>query len=446
MKQLAKGPKWIGGFVMTVDMNTRFDKELITRLSRSKNEPDWLLDLRLKAFDHYRDLPIPHLEKTKIDHWNIDQFTLAGEDEKEQEQLPAEITSIVASKSEDRNLFVQKNGSTIYKEFSKNLADSGVIFTDLNYAVQEYPDLVKKYLMNSLSLDENKLIALHAALWKGGIFLYIPRNTNVEVPIQAVHLASDQGLLPHILIIAERNSSVTYVDHRFSLENKQTTVHNSVAEVYVGENARVRFATIHNFNEAVYDYTYRRATVERDGRMEWIIGEMNNGNTVSNNTSVLTGTGGFADSKSIFVGTGEQKTNFVSKIIHEGEHTDSNILSRGVLLDQSTAIFNGITEMKKGAAKSNAEQAEKILMLSENARGDANPILYIDEYDLMASHAASVGPVNPDDIYYLMSRGIHKYEAQKLIIHGFLEPVVSQIPIEGMREQLAQLIERKLKQ
>lgn len=432
---------------MTVEINTRFSKELITQISKQKNEPEWMLELRLNAFDKYLELPVPRLEKTKIDKWNMDQFELPFPNEQEQmDQIPNEFLNIVANNAEERNVLIQKNGSNIYKQLSEKLTEQGVIFKDLDEAVREYPDLIKKYFMNSISYDENKLIALHTALWNEGIFLYIPKNVNVEIPVQAIHLIENKGIFPHTLIVAERNSSVTFVDFGFSTDQNTSAVHNSVTEVYVGDNAKVQYSTIYNFNHEIYDYTYRQAVVERDGQMDWIIGEMNYGNTVSNNTSILKGSGSNAYSKSIFVGTGDQKTNFVSRIIHQGDHTESNILSRGVLLDHSTGIFNGITEMKKGAVKANAEQAEKILMLSENARGDANPILLIDEFDLMAGHAASVGPVNPLDIFYLMSRGISENEAKRLIILGFLEPVVSKIPIEGLREQLANMIERKLKQ
>ncbi|WP_339064344.1 Fe-S cluster assembly protein SufD [Tepidibacillus marianensis] len=318
------------------------------------------------------------------------------------------------------------------------------MFTDLDTALQEYPDLVKKHFMNSVSFDENKFLALHTALWSGGLFLYVPKNVEVEFPVQAIYLAAESGLLPHIIIVAEAFSSVTYVDHYFSEKNAEPTVHNGVVEVYVGEGAKVRFSTIHNFSSEIYDYTHRHADIARNGRIEWVIGEMNEGNTVSNNISILKGEASEADSKSIFVGTGNQRTNFVSKVIHEGEHTNSQILSRGVMLDRSTGIFNGITHMKKGCVKSNAQQTEKVLMLSEGSRGDANPILLIDENDVMAGHAASAGPVDQEDIYYLMSRGIMKEDAEKLIIHGFLAPVVSLIPIEGMQEKLENVIERKL--
>lgn len=431
--------------MMTVEMNTRFDKEFITQLSKDKNEPEWMLNLRLEAFEMFKELPIPRLEKTKIDNWNIDQFNPMVKEESINDfnNLPSNMKSIVEENIENRNVFIQKNASVIFKQLSEKLAEQGVIFTDLENALQEYPELVEKYFMKSTDFKENKIIALHASLWSGGTFLYVPKNVEVEFPIQALYLSENGGLLPHIIIVAEANSKVTYVDHYFS-NDSDSNVHNGVAEVYVGDGATVRYSTIHNFNEDLYDYMYRKAVVDRNGKIEWIIGEMNAGNTVSVNTSVLNAPAAIADSKSIFVGTGNQQGNFVSKVIHVGDHTESNVLSHGVLLDKSTGIFNGITQIEKGAVKSDASQAEKVLMLSKDARGDANPILLIDEYDVIAGHAASAGPVDPSDIYYLMSRGISKEEAEKLIIHGFLAPVVSMIPIDGMQEQLEKVIVKKL--
>ncbi len=431
---------------MAVDMNVRFDKSLITQLSKNKGEPDWMLELRLKSLGLYKESPLPKVEKIKIDNWNIDNFDFTIDEQQQlekAEQLPAFMQSVIASNIKERSVLVQKDSSVIYQDVSRNLKKQGVIYTDLMDALQNYPDLVKKYFMKDIKLDD-KLITLHTALWNGGVFLYIPKNVVVDFPVQSLFLAEKTGLLPHILIVAEENSSVTYVDHYFSSDTTISPIHNGVSEVYVGENARVRYATIHNFNKNVYDYTYRKALVERNGSIEWVIGEMNDGNTLSANTSILKDSGANVDTKSIFIGTGNQKTNFVSKVIHVGDHTNSSILSHGVMLDKSTGIFDGITQIEKGAVKANAKQAEKILMLSEEARGDANPILLIEEHDVVAGHAASAGPVNKEDIYYLMSRGIKKEEAERLIIHGFLSPVVSRIPIEGLQEQLENVIERKL--
>ena len=170
-----------------------------------------------------------------------------------------------------------------------------------------------------------------------------------------------------------------------------------------------------------------------------------NGHTISENTTNLIGDGSVGDSKMVVVGTGEQTQNFTTKIVHFGKYTEGNILNRGVVKDSATTIFNGIGKIEHGASKSNAEQESRILMLNEAARGDANPMLLIDEDDVMAGHAASVGRVDPVQLYYLMSRGITKQEAERLIIHGFLAPVVDQLPIEGVKKQLVEVIERKVK-
>lgn len=172
---------------------------------------------------------------------------------------------------------------------------------------------------------------------------------------------------------------------------------------------------------------------------------MNDGDTVSENITRLIGDGSYGDTKTVVVGRGEQTQNFTTSVIHYGKHTEGYILKHGVMKDSATSIFNGIGKIEHGASKSNAEQESRVLMLSEKARGDANPILLIDEDDVTAGHAASVGRVDPTQLYYLMSRGIPKAEAERLIIHGFLAPVVNEIPIEGVKKQLIEIIERKVK-
>jgi len=178
--------------------------------------------------------------------------------------------------------------------------------------------------------------------------------------------------------------------------------------------------------------------------VEWILGEMNDGNTVANNTTLLKGTASTAETKTVAVGTGVQRQNLTSQVFHFGTYSESNILSKAVMTEEAFCILNGITKIEKGATKANGEQAENILMLSEKARGDANPILLIDEDDVKAGHAASVGRVSEESIYYLMSRGISREQAERLIILGFLDPVVAEIPIEEVKKKLRQALERKL--
>ena len=246
------------------------------------------------------------------------------------------------------------------------------------------------------------------------------------------------------MIVAEDNSSVTYVENYISTVACTGTVFNLVTEVIANANAKVQYGAVDNLAEGITTYVNRRGIAGRDAKIDWSLGLMNDGNTISENTTNLVGDGSIGDAKAVVVGTGEQIQNFTTKIVHFGKNTEANILKRGVMKESSTAIFNGIGKIEHGASKSNAQQESRLLMLSEKARGDANPILLIDEDDVTAGHAASVGRVDPEQLYYLMSRGISQKEAERLVIHGFLAPVVDELPIEGVKKQLVEVIERKV--
>jgi len=431
---------------MSVDLQLRFDREAITQYSKANQEPAWFLESRLAAFDACAKLELPKLEKTKIDKWNYEQFLpFVTQDKITNADALDEVVKAEIDVTAVKNLLVQKNASVIYHQSAAEVSDQGVIFTDLATALREHGDLVQKYWMKAVAADEHKLASLHAALVNGGVFIYVPKNTEVKLPLQAVYqLAGDDALLcPHILIVAEANSKVTYVDTYVSSEGK-SMVANSIVEVFVGAGASVQLASVRSFSTEVHDYTFRRAIVDRDGKIEWILGEMNDGNTVANNTSVLKGTGSSVDTKTVSVGIGSQRQNLTSQVTHIGTHTESQMTSKAVMTDEATTILNGITKIEKGAEKANGEQGERILMLSEKARGDANPILLIDEDDVKAGHAASVGRISEESIYYLMSRGITRKEAERLIVLGFLDSIVSEIPIEEVKNRLRQALERKL--
>ncbi|REK63707.1 MAG: Fe-S cluster assembly protein SufD [Brevibacillus sp.] len=431
---------------MSVDVQLRFDREAITEFSKANQEPAWFLEKRLAGLKAAGELPLPALEKTKIDNWNIDQYEPFVTSARV--SAATELDDVVKAQIDAnavKSLIVQKNASPVFHAAADELKSKGVIFTDLATALREHGELVQQYLLNVVAYDEHKLTALHTALVNGGVFLYVPKNVELDVPLQAVfEVAGDNALLcPHVLIVAEANSKVTYVDTYVSGEGRNM-VANSIVEVYVGPGASVQVASVRSLSKDVHDYTFRRATVDRDGKMEWILGEMNDGNTVANNTTILKGTASSAATKTVSVGTGDQRQNLTSQVQHIGTHSESDMVSKAVMTGEATTILNGITKIEKGAEKANGEQAENILMLSEKARGDANPILLIDEDDVKAGHAASVGRVSEESIYYLMSRGIDREEAERLIILGFLEPVVAEIPIDEVKNRLRQALERKL--
>lgn len=433
---------------MSTQLTTPTDRGSAEALARSKGEPEWLVALRGEAAELAGSIAWPKPEKVRIERWNL---TAVGGYEASAAagslaELPAIVQELVTEGTE--NLIVQRNSGTAWKQLSAELSAKGVIFTDLETAAKEHGDLVQQYLFQAVKKDEDKLTALNAALWNGGVFVYVPKNVEVELPLQAI-LFNDNGdytFAPHILIVADTNSRVTYVDCVVSDKSSVASpfVHPSVVEVFVKPGALVRFGSVHSLGESGVDMTIRRAVVENDGRVEWIIGDLNDGNTLSDTKSIMKGQGSTSDVKVISVGKNAQQMSLTTQAVHIGKSSDSNMITRAVMKDSASAIINGITKIEHGATKANGVQTEKVLMLSPKARGDANPILLIDEDDVTAGHAASVGQVNPEQVYYLMSRGISRQDAERLIIYGFLAPVVSEVSVEAVRTQLQRLLERKL--
>jgi Fe-S cluster assembly protein SufD len=433
---------------MSLDTKYQYDAAYVSELSKKNNEPSWLTDLRDRGIQGAESLPLPKPEKTKIDKWNFTQFNhdVKGAEVSSLSDLPTDIQGLIGEENENTNVLVHRDTTLSYAKLSNTLKDQGVIFTSIKDAIENHGELVEKYLMDGVKVDENKLTALHAALMNGGTFLYVPKNVEVEMPLQAIYSVETDGagLFNHVIIVAEANSSVTYIEN-YTSNVDTNAVANIIAEVYAGDNARVLFGAVDTFGKDVTALIYRRGIVSRDGRIEWALGQMNDGNTISDNTIHLHGDGSHTDTKTVTVGRGEQKQNFTSQIFHYGKNSDSNILNHGVMKDSASAIYNGITKIEHGAQKANGEQTQRVLMLSEKARGDANPILLIDEDDVTAGHAASVGKVDEMQLYYLMSRGISKGDAERLIIRGFLAPVVKELAIDSVRERLVEVIERKVK-
>lgn len=428
-----------------------YNQDYVTSFSKQLGEPDWLTDLRLQALAKVEDLPMPRPDKTKIDKWNFTSFkehSVTSEKLNSLDDLHEDVKGLIDVESANKNLYVQVNNSAAFTSLSDDLKAKGVILTDIHTAASEHSELVQKYFMqDGVKVDEHRLTALHAALFNGGVFVYVPKNVEVAEPIQAifVHDNANTTLINHVIVVAEDNSSVTYVENYISTVEVEESVFNIISEVFANTNARVTYGAVDTLAKGVTTYVNRRGVAGRDARIEWALGLMNDGDTVSENVTNLMGDGSYGDTKSVVVGRGEQKQNFTTKVVHFGKNSEGYILKHGVMKDSASSIFNGIGKIEHGATKSNAVQESRVLMLSEKARGDANPILLIDEDDVTAGHAASVGRVDPIQLYYLMSRGIPKVEAERLVIHGFLAPVVRVLPIEGVKKQLVEVIERKVR-
>lgn len=428
---------------------TSFGREAAAAIARSKNEPAWLVAWREEAGALAATLELPKPEKTPLARWNLDVQGVHRPGK--QAASPAELPHAVASQLNAQDagaLIVQHNSTVIFTRLPEELKAQGVVLCSLEEAARSHEELLRAHLMKAYEPGEHKLSAMHAALWNGGVFLYVPRNVEIESPIQAILYADDAEatFVPHVLVVADANSRVSFVESLTTelAGSSSTLLHNGAVEVFAKAGAHVQYAAVHHMDSSAIDVSYRRAVLEKDARIEWIVGEMHEGNTLTDTKSILKGNGSFSDAKIISVGTGSQRMSLTTGAVHIGLSTESDMVTRAVMKEEATAIINGVTKIEKGATKANGQQTERVLMLSPKARGDANPILLIDEDDVKAGHAASVGQVNAEQVYYLMSRGISRAEAERLIIYGFLDPVVSEIPLEELREKLQRILERKL--
>ncbi|PID14551.1 Fe-S cluster assembly protein SufD [Sporosarcina sp. P34] len=435
---------------MTVETTLALTEQDVRSYSAKVEEAAWMADFRSNALAKAEVLEMPKPDKTKITNWNFTEFpshTVESSIFAGLEELPTEAKALIDDEQQ-QNIYVQHNNTPAYLSLSEDLQSQGVIMTDIFTASREHSELLQKYLMtDGVKVDEHKLTALHAALINGGVFVYVPKNVVIEDPLQVlfIHDNEEASLFNHVVIVAEENSQVTYVESYLSTMEHAATQANIVAEVFAMANAKIVYGSVDVLAEGVTTYVNRRGVTGPHARIEWALGLMNDGNTISENITHLVGDGSSSDMKSVVVGRGSQKQNFTSEIVHWGLDTDAFILKHGVMKENSSAIFNGIGRIAKGATRSNAVQESRILMLGERGRGDANPILLIDENDVTAGHAASVGRVDPMQMFYLMSRGITQEDAERLIIHGFLAPVVSKLPIAGVRKQLTEVIERKVR-
>ena len=434
---------------MITEIKLPLEKATLQSFSSTNNEPNWLMELREKAFDSLASLEMPKPDKTNIRNWNFTEFaahTVDSQAFSSLDELPEEV-KVLLDADEKHNIYIQRNNTPAFVSLSETLKEQGVIFTDIFTAAREHSELVQKYFMTKgIQVDEHRLSALHAALMNGGIFIYVPKNVEIKEPLQAVFLRDnkDASLFNHVLLVADENSHVTYVENYISTV-EGSGLANIATEVIAENGAKVLYGAVDTLTKDVVTYVNRRGVAANDATIEWALGQMNDGNTISENVTNLVGNGSNSNAKTVVVGRGEQKQNFTTNIRHFGKNSEGFILSHGVMKDSASAIFNGIGKIEHGASKANAEQETRVLMLSEKARGDANPMLLIDEDDVMAGHAASVGRVDPLQLYYLMSRGIPKVEAERLIIHGFLAPVVKELPIEAVKKQLVEVIERKVR-
>ncbi|STP29405.1 FeS assembly protein SufD [Enterococcus durans] len=418
--------------------------DAVTIFSLSKGEPEWMTKFRQEALAKADELPLPHIDRVKFHRWPL--FDI--EDMADQYSEAGNVAAFDEMK--DNPVLVQQGTWTTFEQLSTELAEKGVIFTDLFTALQEHPELVKEYYMQkAVKMDEDQLTALHAAFMNTGLFLYVPKNVVIDEPIEALFFqAGDiaQHYFKHVLIVADEHSEFSYLE-RFQTtgEELKKVSGNIVVEVIAKAGAKVKYSAVDQLGESITSYMNRRGYIMRDATVDWAIGVMNDGNVIADFDSDLVGEGAHSEVKIVAISSGKQTQGIDTRVTNKAPHTIGHILQHGVIRERGALTFNGIGHILKGAKGADAQQESRVLMLSDKARGDANPILLIDENEVTAGHAASVGRVDPEEMYYLMSRGLHKEEAERLVIRGFLGSVLTAIPVEAVRKELVEVIEGKLK-
>ena len=412
-------------------------KELIHEFSQVHAEPAWLADIRQQAFDKMDQLDLPVIERVKFHRWNLGDGRISDSEP---------LTSVPDFTALGDNLkFIQMGTQTVLEQLPADLAEQGVVFTDFHSALEEIPELVEKHFMSAVKYDEDKLAAYHTAYFNSGAVLYVPDNVEIDQPIEGIFYQDSESDVPfnkHILIIAGKHSKVNYLERLETYgEGTVPATANITVEVIAQAGAQIKFSAIDRLGENVTAYISRRGKLDNDAMIDWAIGVMNEGNVVADFDSDLYGNGSHADMKVVALSSGKQVQGIDTRVTNYGCNSIGNILQHGVILEKGTLTFNGIGHIIKGAKGADAQQESRVLMLSDQARSDANPILLIDENDVTAGHAASIGQVDPEDMYYLMSRGLDKATAERLVVRGFLGSVIVEIPVKEVRDEMIENID-----
>lgn len=411
----------------------------IKRASQSNHEPAWFTRRRLAAKVLINKLALPKMEHFSGNeiHFKIDR-TLTFQ----------ESACIKLNKNENKNNnLIQVGQTTVQTKLTPEMINKGVILINIFDAFREVPEIMQKYFMTQvIKGDENRLNAANLAYLNSGLLLYLPKNVTLNDPVE-IKLIQDSTIkknwYSHLLIVAESNSNVRFLQH-LSTIGQESNMANMIIEIIAEPGSYVQFSSVEELGAKTTFYFNRHARIEKDAHVEWAVGLMNSANTLGQIDSELVGKGSYANSQLISVTEGNQQSFIDNCVTNRGSNSTGLINQRGVLLDKSRLIFNGIGQICHGAHGSKADQQNRVLMMSQDARGDANPLLLIDENDVIAAHAASVGPVDPRQMRYLMSRGIPYNQAQRLVIRGFLGPVLDAIPDTIVRQQMINILERKL--
>jgi FeS assembly protein SufB len=427
----------------------------VEELSRRKGEPEWMLEKRLHAWEVYEQTPTPLGRRgdlgtrRAVSNFKLHELSLAAP-AGSNEPLPATIQQALTEALVDQRagLVVQRNTSVVRVELDEELKRKGVILTDLDSAVRDYPELMQQYFMTKcVPVGNNKYTALHGAFWNGGVFLYIPKGVEIKQPILS-QIWIDQPALAafvHTLVIAEDQSNVHFVnEYNSAIEGDRASLVNDVVEVYAGNETRVEFSNLQDLGLNVWNVTNKNAVHAKDGSTTWVMADLGSRVTLANIGATLSGSGCAAELVGVFFADHDQRFSMNTLSDHAAVSTNAETLVKGVLTDQSRVEFEGMIRVQPKAQQTASFLSDHTLLLSNECRAESIPSLEIGANEVSASHGATTGQINEEQLFYLMVRGISREEAERIIVQGFFEPVLQRIPLENLRARLRRSIVRRM--
>lgn len=409
-----------------------------------------MLQRRLEAWDLYESLPMP---TTKDEEWrrtDIRRFKLnemgpsVHNDIVVETELPDYLGKQLTG-DEAGGQLLQVDGVVHQYSVTDELTAQGVIFCDMSTAVNEHPALVQKYFMTEgVRPDEGKFAALHAAFWKGGTFLYVPRNVQAASPVHNALWSVNGRTFTHTLVVVEEGAEAVFMDEYASAGGDAPGLHNGCIELLVRDNASLIYAGLQDFGQNIWQFNHERGRIGRDGRLDWVTSIMGSRLTKAFQTLELDQPGGWGRMSGIFFTNGRQHLDMDTQQNHNAGSTVSDLLYKGALRDKSRTVWQGMIKAQPGSQKIDGFQANRNLMLDDSARADSIPGLEIEADDVKCTHASAIGQMDPEELFYLMSRGIPRNTAIEMSVQGFFDPLMRRIPFEGVRNRIFDRIVEKI--
>jgi Fe-S cluster assembly protein SufB len=419
-------------------------KEIVTKISQMKNEPEWMLKFRLRSLDIFLKKPMPTWGNTKllndIDFENIHYYVRATEKQgRDWEDVPEGIKKTFdrlgipeAERKFLAGVTAQYESEVVYHSIREDLEKQGVIFTDMDSGLREHEDIIRAHFGTIIPPADNKFSALNSAVWSGGSFVWVPAGVKVEIPLQAYFRINTEnmGQFERTLIIAEPGSYVHYIEGCTAPVYSSDSLHSAVVELIAKPGAHIRYTTIQNWSKNVYNLVTKRAVAHEDARVEWVDGNLGSKLTMKYPSIYLMGPRAHGEVLSIAFAGGDQHQDAGAKMVHSAPDTTSIITSKSISKDGGRSSYRGLVKVYPGATNVKSSVRCDALLLDENSRSDTYPTMEIDEKQVTIEHEATVSKVGEEQLFYLMSRGLTQSEATTMIVNGFIEQFTKELPLE----------------